>query len=264
MPIRPIHRTFGRQPPYDVPPPFPWVPFDVRHQPSTLVIEGSASRGPGAHGLIGWRGNGSNAGAYKTISIAKTGHTAVDSLAIACMFRSTASTGFFVSLGVSGNSTGGYFFIQPNSSLSGYLMVGIDDAANISAQQHTSTRNYQDGKLHCAVGYSRTDGANHYVRLFVDGEYIAGGFSSGFNATTFDRFAVNMLRRAASAGHAGAGAMTYAAMYAKGLTEFEAQRASATGLWALQRRRRLLASPAPLEGTAMPLFVHHYKQIGIM
>lgn len=210
----------------------PWVSFNrLGGSTGTLTREGGIVQAPAALGPA-WQGNGSSAGAWYPMSVLKTSASAggFDSLAVAGILQSLGQSGDVVSLGASTNSTGGV--CRLGWTTGGALSFFASDAADVSGQNTISSRTYNDGKPHVAVGLIWTDGAgNRNLRLFVDGDLAASGSSNGgFNATTYDRFAVNCVRRASTVAFAPLSSFVFDGFFAKNVTESQAQAASAR-LW---------------------------------
>lgn len=228
----------ARQPAAYTRPRRPWTSFDDRQSPllSAFVAEGSITRTPGPFGSS-YAGNGSTAGTYCTTSVTQAGVGTIDSTVIACVFSARATTGVLVSLGRSINATGGFLIVQYDSNL---LRIASDDGQNLAGLGTSSAVSLADGLPHAIVGMLRTDGTTRYHRLWADGVLIASG--TGFDsyaATTYDRFGVGMLRRSASGNHIASGTRIYDAWVAKGLTETEAQAASADIYTRLYGRKRI-------------------------
>lgn len=205
-------------------------------------------------GVAGWEGNGVNAIAYRPTrqTIVGSGGANSDSLAIGAMFSATTTgDGTLVSLGVSTNVTGGYFQI---GFLAGAINVSADDAANTSSSRYSSTRSYIDGRIHCAIAVIQSHPAGQRLRLYVDGVFAAGGFISGWNATTYNRFCVCGLRRSASGGFARVGQQVHGAFAFKPKADLDVAALSALGWEAFYAPRRIWvpqsAAPGALLGGA--------------
>jgi len=241
------------QPAVGTQPRAPWVSFDDRANPllSAWAAEGSQRRTPGPFGSS-YEGNGSvTAGSYCTTNVRHlvASGTNVDSTAIACAF-SGSSTGneYLVSLGASGNVTGGYFRI---SRTAGVLSADVDDTANSGGVNASSTRSYADGRLHFAVALFRTGaGTSKYLDLFVDGVRVASFTGTTFNESVYNRFGVGILRRSSSSGWSQLGTRIYDAWYAKGL-DYGSAREASKDMWTAAYGKRRIWVPVSAGGSTL-------------
>lgn len=227
----------------------PWISFDDRANKSLSAWTAQGSlRGTGGPFGSSYAGNGSNAGTYCTTNVRHLAASSTDSTALACAFsgRST-SAGYLVSLGASGNASGGYFFIE----VSGYLRVACADTAGTPGISASATSSYSDGKLHFAVALFRTgDGTNKYIDLWVDGVRVATNVGTTYNESVLDRFAVCMLQRASGSGYAASGTRVYGAWYAKGLHPNDAALAS-RDMWTAAYGPRRIWVPVSAGGSTL-------------
>lgn len=194
-------KPWTRQPPDGTPMQWPWREISNRAQHGGITVLGSIGREPTVEGLA-YTGNGSTKGLYISLVQGVTCASSGGSIAIMAIFLgSTATSGMLVSLGVSANSLGGYFYIARNTG--GTLSLGIDDAANASGLISTTSTTYNEKQINCAVGLLTTDGAGaRSQKLFVNGKLEASGVTAGFNLTTYDRAGVGVLRRQSTSGFA--------------------------------------------------------------
>lgn len=208
--------------------------------------EGSIVREPGPGGL-GWLGNGSNKGAWASAPSPVVTNTGFSGATIIAIWSGTGNGGAasaIAAMGSSTNVTGGYFILYRVNAGPGIYAVA-DDAANVSIISATYTPSVSDNRPRLFVATLLNDGAGtRHVRLFSGGALLASTSTGGaFGVTTYDRFAVQCLRRSAT-GSYGSGS-TYAAAFGPYIDEASAQKLSALSPWdALYGPQRIWSTPS--------------------
>lgn len=243
----PVSRRRERQPPEGTAIVQPWQEILANASLGPLTIEGAIPRELMLEGPA-WAGNGSTRGLYVSLNQGVTCASTNSSVALMAIFVATSGTaGTLAGLGVSTNSLGGYFHLYRNAN--GTLALSIDDAANTSASVSTTSESFNDGRIHCAVGWLSTGAAGARTqRLYVDGRLVASGSSAGFNTTTYNRASIGLLRRISSSGYTPDKVM--AAAFARyGVTDEDCRLLSArrwSGLY--QARRGMVPAAMPAGG----------------